>query len=242
MSDQGGESDVIQALSEEVRGLHSALKKKDDEVEARDIEATVRAEVSDELRSMKTQKEFLANEVNRLQSALDSLESDDSRIGELKKQLEDAEKGRTQFEKTMISTYERKLNLMQMNKDLTIDGLRKELSQCKETHKEIESDLLSKIRTLESEKMEVEAELMAKMQHKNAKIKFLEQTLSAHEQVSGSMKDEMDHLQNSMENVSVSRRADVEELQEELMSAQAKSNKYELKITSKYTEVEESRL
>ena len=242
MSDQGGESDVIQALSEEVRSLHSALKKKDDEVEARDIEATVRAEVSDELRSMKTQKEFLANEVNRLQSALDSLESDDSRISELKKQLEDAEKGRTQFEKTMISTYERKLNLMQMNKDLTIDGLRKELSQCKETHKEIESDLLSKIRTLESEKMEVEAELMAKMQHKNAKIKFLEQTLSAHEQVSGSMKDEMDHLQNSMENVSVSRRADVEELQEELMSAQAKSNKYERKITSLKMEVEESRL
>jgi chromosome segregation ATPase len=242
MSAQGDESDVIQALSEEVRGLHSALKRKEGAVEARDIEATVRAEIGDELRSMKSQKEFLANEVSRLQSALDSLENDDSRIKELKQQVEQAEKGRTQFEKTMISTYERKLNLMQMNKDLTIDGLRKELAKCKESMKEVEADLLSKIRTLESEKMEIEAELQAKMQHKNAKINFLEQTLSAHEQVSGSMKDELDQLQSGMENVSVSRRAEVEEIQEDLMGAQAKLTKYERKITSMKMEVEERRL
>jgi len=242
LSDQGGESDVIQALSHEVKSLHEALKKKGDEVEARDIEATVRAEVEDELLSMKQQKEFLSNEVSKLQVALDSIGNDNQRIIELKKQVGEAEKGRTHFEKTMISTYERKLNLMQMNKDLTIDGLRKELSQCKKRQKELEADLLNKIRLLETEKREIEAELQAKMQHKNAKIQFLEQTLSAHEQVSGHMKEELDQLQSGMETVSVTRRAEVEEIQEDLMDAQAKTTKYERKITSLKMEVEELRL
>lgn len=142
----------------------------------------------------------------------------------------------------MISTYERKLNLMQMNKDLTIDGLRKELSKRKERQKETEGDLLSKIRSLESEKNDIEAELQAKMQHKNAKIQFLEQTLSAHEQVSGHMKDELDQLQNGMETVSVSKRAEVEELQEELMSVQSKATNYERDITSLKMKIEELRL
>lgn len=129
-----------------------------------------------------------------------------------------------------------------MNKDLTIDGLRKELAKCKESHKQVEADLLSKVRSLEAEKMEIEAELKAKMQHKNAKITFLEQTLSAHEQVSGSMKDELDQLQSGMENVSVSRRAEVEELQEDLMTSQAKAAKYERKITSMKMELEDAKL
>jgi len=242
MSDQDGESDVIQALSQEVKTLHAALTKREDEVEARDIEATVRAEVEDELFSMKQQKEFLSSEVTNLQAALNSVENDNARIKELKKQVDEAQKGRTQFEKTMISTYERKLNLMQMNKDLTIDGLRKELSQCKERHKILEADLLSKIRSLETEKREIEAELQAKMQHKNAKIQFLEQTLSAHEHVSGHMKEELDQLQSGMETVSVTRRAEVEEIQEELMDAQAKATKYEREITSLKMKVEETRL
>ena len=242
MSDQGGESDVIQALSQEVKNLHAVLKKREDEVEARDIEATVRAEVEDELISMKQQKEFLSAEVTKLQAALTSVDNDNARIKELKKKVDEAEKARTLFEKTMISTYERKLNLMQMNKDLTIDGLRKELSQCKERHKILEADLLSKIRSLEKGKREIEAELQAKMQHKNAKIQFLEQTLSAHEHVSGHMKEELDQLQSGMETVSVTRRAEVEDIQEELMDAQAKATKYAREITSLKMKVEETRL
>ena len=242
LSNQDGEADVIQALSQEVKTLHEALKKRGDDREVRDIEATVRAEVEDELLSMKQQKEFLSNEVSKLQSALDMVDNDNQRIVDLNKQVEEAEKSRTSFEKTMISTYERKLNLMQMNKDLTIDGLRKELSLCKKRQKELEGDLMNKIRLLETEKREIEAELQAKMQHKNAKIQFLEQTLSAHEQVSGHMKEELDQLQSGMETVSVTRRAEVEEIQEDLMDAQAKTTKYERKITSLKMELEEIRL
>jgi len=243
ISNQGEDSDVIKALSDEVRTLHAALNKmqNDSTYEARNIESTVRAEVEDELHSMKHQKEFLAKEVSKLQSLLDNIENTDPRMQELQKKVDQAEKGRTQFEKTMISTYERKLNLMQMNKDLTIDGLRKELTQRRERQKEMEADLLNKIRCLETQKHEVEAELQAKMQHKNAKIKFLEEHLSAHEQVSGHMKEELDQLQSGMETVSVTRRAEVEELQEDLMDVQSKATKYQRAITSLEMKLEEQK-
>eukprot|EP00557_Chaetoceros_sp_GSL56_P000520 CAMPEP_0176490300 /NCGR_PEP_ID=MMETSP0200_2-20121128/7793_1 /TAXON_ID=947934 /ORGANISM="Chaetoceros sp., Strain GSL56" /LENGTH=790 /DNA_ID=CAMNT_0017887589 /DNA_START=643 /DNA_END=3012 /DNA_ORIENTATION=- len=242
MSEKSEDADVIDALTEEVRNLHIALQQKEGEDYSKVMESTIRAEVSDEIRSMKEQKDFLAGEVKRLQMALDSFENNDGRVKELKRQLEDAEKERINFEKTTISTYERKLNLMQMNKDLTIDGLRKELSQCKERQKKSEAELLNRIRSLEAEKRETEAELQAKMQHKNAKIRFLEQTLSAHEQVSGHMKDELDQLQSGMETVSVTRRAEVEELQEELMNAQGKAKLHEREITSLKMEMEEIKL
>eukprot|EP00979_Chaetoceros_neogracilis_P010541 scaffold2484_cov103-Chaetoceros_neogracile.AAC.1 len=45
-----------------------------------------------------------------------------------------------------------------------------------------------------------------------------------------------------METVSVTRRAEVEEIQEDLMDAQAKTTKYERKITSLKMELEEIRL
>ncbi len=244
LSKEGEDDDVIKALSDEVRTLHAALNKKHHEssYEARNIESTVRAEVEDEIQSMRHQKEFLAKEVARLQTALDNIKIQNPHLQEMQKKVDEAEKGRTQFEKTMISTYERKLNLMQMNKDLTIDGLRKELTQSKERHKEAESDLLSKIRTLETQKHELEAELKAKMQHKNAKIQFLEQTLSAHEQVSGQMKEELDQLQRGMETSSVTRRAETEELQEELMDVQNKASKYEREISSLKMKLEEQKL
>jgi chromosome segregation ATPase len=242
MLDKSEDADVIDALTQEVKNLHAALQQREGEDYSKVIESTIRSEVTDELRSMKEQKDFLASEVKRLQMALDSTDNNDVRVKELKKQLEDAEKERVTFEKTTISTYERKLNLMQMNKDLTIDGLRKELSQCKERQKKSEAELLNRIRSLESEKRETEAELQAKMQHKNAKIKFLEQTLSAHEQVSGHMKDELDQLQSGMETVSVTRRAEVEELQEELMNAQGMATRYEREITSLKMEMEEIKL
>lgn len=225
-------NDVISALSEEVKTLHAALKEKSKgNVDTSEIERVIRNEIDQELQSIKKQKDFLGKENAKLEEKINALESGEE-VKLLKKQVDEAEKARTDFEKTMISTYERKLNLMQMNKDLTIDGLRKDLAQSKETLKEIESDLLDKIRSLESDKHELESELKAKMQHKNSKIQFLEQTLSAHEQVVRHMQDEMDQLQSGMEDVSVNRRAEQEELQEELMTVQSKATKYQREIAA----------
>lgn len=234
--------EIIVALTEEVKSLHNALNSKHVESDHGSIEATIREEVQEEMYSIRNQKEFLGREVARLQKDLDTGVNESERLKEMKKQVAEAEEGRTKFEKTMIATYERKLSLMQMNKDVTIDGLRKELSQRKERQKEMESELLVQIRSLESENKEVEAELNAKMQHKNAKIGFLEQTLNAHKQVSGNMRDELDQLQNGMETTSVTRRAEVEELQEDLVSVQSKATKYERQITGLKMKIEDHKL
>ncbi len=248
LSAESGDNDVIEALSEEVRTLHQALKKKDEELEAREAGSSPRDDMSMELRSLKAENKKLENEVNRLQDALSGNDNENTRIREMKKKIDElkkhvneAEQGRTQFEKAMISQSERKLSLMQTNKDLTIDSLRKELSACKERNNEMEAELEAKIRSLEIEKSEIEAELEAKMEHKNAKIQSLEQILVAHERMSGSMKEELDQLQSGMETVSVTRRAEVEELQEELMDAQGKAKKYERQIASLKMQIEESK-
>ena len=234
--------EIIAALTEEVKELHNALNSKHVESDHGNIEATIREEFQEEMYSIRKQKEFLGKEVARLQKDLDSGFNESEKLKELKKQVVEAEEGRTKFEKTMIASYERKLSLMQMNKDVTIDGLRKELSQRKGKQKEMESELLAKIRSLESENKEIEAEINAKMQHKNAKIGFLEQTLNAHKQVSGNMRDELDQLQNGMETASVTRRAEVEELQEDLVSVQSKATKYQREITTLKMKIEDHRL
>lgn len=225
-----GNSDTVEALSNEIRTLRAKLLESDNKVE------------KDKIIEMEGQITTLKNEIKKLREAPSKVSNESDVVKELKKQLEEAEKGRTQFEKTMISTYERKLNLMQMNKDVTIDGLRKELTKSKAIQKESETELMNKIRTLESERREFEAELQAKMQHKNARIEFLEQHLSAHEQVSGHMRDDLDQLQSRMENMSVGRRAEMEELQEDLIDAQSKITKYERDITSLKMKMEETKL
>merc|ERR1712151_1201043 len=127
-----------------------------------DVEPTIREEVEEDLLFIKSQKNILKN--------------DKGSIKEMKFKLSNPEKSRDQFEKTIISTYERKLSLMQLNKDLTIDGLRKELAQCKEKQKIIDAEMFSKVRELENERMEIKVELEAKVQQKQEKIQFLEQT------------------------------------------------------------------
>lgn len=223
-------SDIIKALSDEVKTLRTKLQATNGDYD------------KDKVTDMEAQITGLKNEIKKLREAPSKVTNESDMVKELKKQLEEAEKGRTQFEKTMISTYERKLNLMQMNKDVTIDGLRKELTKSKAIQKESETELINKIRNLENERREFEAELQAKMQHKNARIEFLEQHLSAHEQVSGHMRDDLDQLQSRMENMSVGRRAEMEELQEDLIDAQSKITKYERDITSLKMKMEEAKL
>merc|ERR1719491_80628 len=235
-------ADIISALTDQVKMLYGELEEKQRYSDPREIEATVRAEVQEEIASMRMQKEFFGNEVAKLQTKLDSLENDCEKNNALEKQLSAVEEGRTQFEKTMISTYERKLSLIQMNKDLTIDSLRKDLTQTKGRQKNAESEFTNKIKSLEGEREELEVELQAKMQHKNSEIQYLTNALAAHEQVSGNMKQELDQLQYGMESVSVTRRAEVEEMQDDPMDAQSKATKNEREITALKMKNEEYKL
>ncbi len=218
------------------------------EIEKRDRQVST---LENELKEQDEIMVALTNEVKKAREELkrkdggnsnsDSTQNDTS-MEELRKKVVEAEEGRVRFEKTMISTYERKLSLMEMNKDVTIDHLRKQLSQSFEKLKDMEAELNGKIQKLQKEKDDIVSKSDKTLKDRNAKIKSLQQTLDAHEQVSGHMKAELDQLQNGMETVSMTRRVEVEELQEELIKVQSKTTRYEREITALKMKLEERKL
>jgi hypothetical protein len=134
--DSQEQDEIISALTAEDKKLRRALQNKP-ENDQKYIEATLRREFEDDLLPIKN-----------------NMKDDTVNAKKMKFKYSDSEESRDQFEKTIISNYERKLSLMQMNKDLTIDGLRKELAQCKENQKKNEAEIFSKDRELENEKKE----------------------------------------------------------------------------------------
>jgi chromosome segregation ATPase len=230
------QDDIISALTVELKRSREAPKPGRD---VQNIETTIRQEFEEELSSMRSQKEYFAQEVARLQNELQKNENDI--ILQLRAELQQIEESRSEHEKNMVTTFERKLSLMQMNKDLTIDSLRKDLSKFKAEAREMENNLLSKVSELEAEKLRLEERLATELQYKDSQIRHLEQNLAAHQQVSGHMKEELDQLQSGMESVSVNRRAEVEELQQDIINIQSKLKFYERENTSLKMRMEEQK-
>jgi len=220
------QDEITSALTTENKNLPNALQNKF-EIDKNHSEAIMSTKI-DQLSPIKSREE----------NVQDNIKFDK----EIKFKLNNSEKLSDEFEKTVISTYERKLSLMQLNKDLTIDSLRKDLSRLNEKQKIIDVQMFSKVRELENDKMEVKVQFEAKVRQKQERIQFLEQTLVAHEQVSEHMKDELDQLQSGMESVSVKRRAEIEELQEELMDVQSKITKYDRETDNYKMKIEELKL
>uniref|UniRef100_A0A7S1D9Y8 Uncharacterized protein n=1 Tax=Cyclophora tenuis TaxID=216820 RepID=A0A7S1D9Y8_CYCTE len=134
------------------------------------------------------------------------------------------------------------MSLIKLDKDVTIDGLRKELAELKAKSSEGTAEMRTKMNHLEMENKDLRDELDAKLQLKNTKIHALEQTLGAQEQLIDNMRSEMDHLQSTMERTSLSRRAEIEEMQQEMIDTSAQSQRQDREITALKMALEESRL
>jgi len=239
-NDMKEQDEIMVALTNEVKKARDALKQRIDS-ERNSPHETNWNEAKQELESLKSDKEFLDSEVTRLQLELNITEKGTA-MKKMKNQVVEAEEERIRFEKTMISSYERKLSLLQMNKDVTVDGLRKQLAQSMEKLKNTEIEVNAKIKSIQHEKNDNAVKVEKNISAKDAKIQFLEQTLSAHEEVSGHMKAELDQLQNGMENMSMTRRSDVEELQQELIDIQSRATRYEREITALKMKLDERKL
>jgi len=228
------QDDIISALTAELKKSRETPKPN-----VQSIESTIRQEFEDELASMRNQKEFFAQELVRLQKEIEKNENEV--ILQLRADLQQIHESRSEHEKNMVTNYERKLSLMQMNKDLTIDSLRKDLSKFKAEARVMENNLLNKLSELETEKLRLEERIATEIQYKDSQIKHLEQNLAVHQQVSGHMKEELDQLQSGMESVSVSRRAEVEELQQDVINIQSKLKLYERENTSLKMRIEDQK-
>lgn len=162
-------------------------------------------------------KDALIRKVYELEGELKSLESDYSNIRDLRKRLKNAEEDRSVVEQKVAVAFEKKITLLQTEKDAEIDRLRKDLTVSKERLIELENERTALLRKLDDSNIEIQEELEERLQQKNIRIMALEQTLSAQEQVLGNMQAEMDQLQSGMDKVSLTRRAEIEEMEQELV-------------------------
>ena len=238
--------DKVAALQTEVDTLRRELEKQTKLAdEAQSSLKALRAFV-DEKKSNDDEKnieiEALEMEVDELRKRLQSLEDDRAHIQELKERLARAEEDRESVEKSIVDSYERKMSLMKLNKDVTIDGLRKELAEAKGRNSGDVDDLMKRIRQLEAENKDLSDDLEAKLDQKTTKIYALQQTLNAQEQLVDNMRAEMDQLQSSMERTSANRRAEIEEMQQEVLESSAKTTRQEREITVLKLELDECKL
>eukprot|EP00978_Attheya_sp_CCMP212_P026800 scaffold88881_cov49-Attheya_sp.AAC.1 len=217
-----GDMEKKEALADEFKDYIMELKRILDDKSLDDSVLVVRGQTSGE---------SLVEKVRRLKEELNAT-----------KQHGDNDNGQTESERFIIANYERKLSLLKLNKDVSIDGLRKELAQAKGKSAGGSEEFMQKMRALSSENERLKDELETKLSLKNDKIMALEQTLGAQQQVVDHMRSEMDHLQSGMERTTQTRRAELEDMQQEVMDKSAKLAKQEREITAFKMEREEIRL
>lgn len=241
-------NDRLELLEVEIKKLSKELFEKskmleDSQKASKELQIKLEEQRSiDEMAKNDHEKVKLEEEVGALRRQLGEVESDKNKIDSIKQQLEDANTEKEALEQRIVDSYERKMSLLKLDKDVTIDGLRKDLADAKAVTSESNEDMKKHLDALERENKDVRDEFEAKMQLKNTKIYALEQTLGAQEQLVESMRAEMDQLQSSMERTSLSRRAEIEEMQQEMIDTSSKAQRQEREITSLKMTLEESRL
>lgn len=152
--------------------------------------------------------------------------------------LERADEAWEESEKTIIDTYERKISLLTLDKDVTIDKLRNELVDEKESNADETLQLTDKLKEYQVEISELREATAEEVEKREARIFALEHTLEAQEQLVGNMKTEMDHLQGSMESSAARRKQEVEEMQQELLTMTSQTTKQEREIEYLQLELE----
>ena len=247
-----GSSTQIEALETEIDILHKEIKQKSEDLEnSTEKIAKLEAQLSDKSRTMlnpdgekdniNRESNALFEEVEDLQQQVKELEEENQKLSEFKEKMVEVEAIQEQSKK-LSETYERKLSLLALDKDATIDSLRKSLMDIKGQASDDFEAMTRDLKKMERENKLLREEMEGILEEKNNQIFALEHTLDAQEQLVGNMKAEMDHLQGSMENNVYSRREEIEDMQKEVLDLTARNASYEREITSLKMQLEESKL
>jgi len=196
----------------------------------------------DEKDELLAEIESLSRDLEEARKRLKEWEEEREIVNDFKGKLEEADDAREESERTIVETYERKLSLLKLDKDVTIDKLRKELTEEKEASAEELEEMGTKLTQSESEMAELREELSAQLKQREARIFALEKTLEAQEQLVRNMKSEMDHLQGSMENTAAGRREEIEDMQQELVDLTSTAARQDRELTALRMQLEESKL
>lgn len=186
--------------------------------------------------------ELLANQLYQAREYIRELHGERSSIDEFKVKLERSDEAREESEKSIIDTYERKLSLLTLDKDVTIDKLREKLSTGKNTAQEdlitINDELMQSQATLK----DVRNKTATRLRQRDTLINSLENSLEAQEQLILKMKLETGRLPAGMVSTSVERRDTIEGMQRELADLTSTSKRQVTKIESLRMEIENRKL
>jgi chromosome segregation ATPase len=244
----------MEALKDEKKSLERNLASQSAAVDIarntiRDLERMLAEKTSEEANALEEEKEellaeieSLTTEVEKLKHQIALMEEERCLIEVFKEKLEQADEARLASEKAIVDNYERKISLLTLDKDVTIDKTRKELVEEKQVNAE-EMELMSnRIGEYETEIKDLKEEMLAQLEQREAKIYALEHTLHAQEQLVGNMRSEMDHLQGSMVSTAAGRREEIEDMQQELVDLTSRAAAQEREITSQRMQLEEKNL
>ena len=239
----GAEDEMeIQELKEEIDRLKTNLNSQSSALESaretiRELERMAAEKNEEEHAHFEEEKEELLADIEDLtsqlgeaKSRLEELRNDEFLINEFKFKLEQADEDRELSERAIVENYERKLSLLTLDKDVSIDKLRKDLTSEKEKFAKAKEESDSQISSLEAQLNDFNGKAQEELVLRDTKIAELEQTLGASKQLIDNMRTEMDHLQGSMVNATAGRREEIEDMQQELVDMTATVAKQEREI------------
>jgi chromosome segregation ATPase len=218
----------VEALKSEITSLQNTLEHQTHELDKAkesiyEMEGMLADRQSHKAARLDEDKEDLINEVELLTTQLDeallelkSLEEHRTIVNDFKSKLEESDVAHDESEKNIVDTYERRLKQLTLDKDVTIDSLRKELTTKKADYAQELKSLKSDLDQCQNELKNAREQMDAEIQSRDGKIIALQHTLNAQEDLVDSMKREMDHLQKNMDSISTSRRGEFEEMRQEL--------------------------
>ena len=243
-----------EGMREEVVRLRRSMESQSEDLDkaketVRQLERMVAEKNEDAMGQWEEEKEELMAEIENVtqqleeaREALADLEKEKNLINDFKQKLEHADEEREKTEKLITDTYERKISLLTLDKDVTIDKLRKELVAAKEGSSASVEELQSQIEMYRAKLDEIGEQATAEIEQRDSRIFTLENTLDASKQLVSNMRTEMDHLQGSMVNAVAGRKEEIEDMQQELVDLTATTARQERELGALRMKLEEKHL
>jgi chromosome segregation ATPase len=225
------QSTAVNTAKETIRELERLLAEKSSS------EASAYEEEKEELLA---ENDSLSKKLDEARQQLKSVEEERGIIEDFKQKLESADEAREESVKSIVDSYERKLSLLKLDKDITIDKLRKDLVEEKEVNAERLEEATATIAQYEMQIKDLKEDMEAQLKQRETRIYALEHTLEAQEQLVHNMRTEMDHLQGSMETTVAGRRKEVEDMQQELVDLTSANAKQDREIKALQAEIKQT--
>jgi chromosome segregation ATPase len=116
----------LNSQTEDLRKAQSTIKELEEILADRNAKCAV--DFEEEKEELLAEIEALTHRLNDAQDRVTDLEADSGVIADFKEKLERADFAREESEKNIVDTFDRQISLLPLDKDLTIDKLRKELT------------------------------------------------------------------------------------------------------------------